>query len=380
MNFPHALAWGAAASLLSALCCAALLPVMVRLATARGWLDHPDRHRTHARAVPRLGGVAILLSTTVALAVLYWAGRSALGGVPVMAWPVEVAPRLFWGAVAVFLVGVADDLRGVSPKTKLLVQLVAALMALSGDLAPKALALGIESAALPLPQPLAALGTILWVVGITNAFNISDGIDGLAGSLALLALGALLLAGPLLGAGNGAVLLLLPLSGAIVPFLRRNWPPARIFLGDAGSMTIGYLLAVLSLSVATNEAGALYHLIPLAALAYPVVDTLTAMARRVILGHPVMHADERHIHHQLLARGVAAQGAVARLVGTSALVVCAAFAVTMAPPVLTAPLVIGAGGGLLLLIGVAFRWLGYMEFTEAAASVRSSLRLLRRRG
>jgi len=380
MKMFQAMGWSAAGGLIAALCCTALVPAMIRLATARGWLDHPEQHRAHARAVPRLGGVAILVSTMMALGVLHWVGHAGLVGEPAWLWPMGGDPLMILGVAAVFLVGVADDLLGVSPKTKLFVQLAAALILLSGGLSPQAVALTRESTVIPLPKAVAMLGTAIWVVGVTNAFNIADGIDGLAGTLALLAMGVLLLAPPLLGTGHGDASLLLPLGGAIAAFLGRNWPPAKIFLGDAGSMTIGFLLAVLSIRAATTPAGVLYPLIPLAALGYPVLDTLTAMARRGIRGYPVMQADERHIHHLLLVRGVTPAGAVIRVVGSSAMVVCAAFAITMAPPALTVPLVIGAGGGLLVLMGVAFRWLGYVEFTEAAASLRSSLRLLRRRG
>src|SRR5690606_28021343 len=142
--------------------------------------------------------------------------------------------------------------------------------------------------------------TLLWIVGVTNAFNLIDGLDGLATGIALVALGTTAIAAVLLG--NPEVLVVcLALTGALIGFLRYNFNPARIFLGDSGSLFIGFLLAVLSVHGSMKSATAVLILVPLSALALPLLDTFLAIGRRRLRGGPLSRADSRHIHHPLLA-------------------------------------------------------------------------------
>lgn len=355
--------------------CFVLTPVVIRVAGRYGLLDFPtDDRRSHAYPVPRLGGVAIFFSTACAAGALLVADGINRGGQP----PIPLSPLLpgvIIGATIVFLTGLFDDLKGVSPLVKLMAQTAAALAVVaygfsshSWSLAPSSAVVHLGWAGVPI--------TVLWIVGITNAFNLIDGVDGLAGTFALIGL-ATCVAADFLFNGHAVLTVTLALAGAIFAFLRFNCHPARIFLGDSGSMTIGFFLAVRSVVSATQPDGNIYVLIPLVALAFPITDTFIAIARRWIRGHPISRADGRHVHHKLLALGLSPVRTT-ELLG----VVFAGFAtlglsVIFAPPRFTLALLVGAG-----ILGFAFvvygiRFLQYTEFLEFGRSAASVVRSAR---
>ena len=350
--------------------CVLLVPVIVRVAHARGILDQPEPgRRIHAVAVPRLGGVAIFLGTTAAAGMVFLLSRSA--GALDLPYP-TVLPGLTIGATIVFLTGLVDDLRGLRPAVKFAMQLVAAGFVVAFDLVVREVSLGTGGPSLALGIAAVPI-TLLWITGVTNAMNLIDGVDGLAGTTALIALIACAVTDQYLHHDRSLVILL-ALAGTVVGFLRYNITPARIFLGDSGSMTLGFFLAVRVILCSTTSDGTTYALVPIAALAYPLLDTAVAILRRWLRGHPFSRADGRHIHHQLLAMGLPARAAVGILGVTFLGVAALGTSIAFAPPRFTLALFLA--GVLLVLTGIVYgvRWLGYEEFSEFAGSVRSVLR------
>jgi UDP-GlcNAc:undecaprenyl-phosphate GlcNAc-1-phosphate transferase len=274
-------------------------PVIRRLAQRYGWLDVPaDGRRVHALPTPRLGGVAVFASVILALALLPFVDNLVtrqLAG----QWQRVVA--VFASSALVFLFGVYDDLKGASVKWKFVAQGAAAVLlyALGGR---------VDAVTVPfvgsfdLPPVLGFGVTLLWVIGISNAFNLIDGLDGLATGASLFA--ALVMLGVSLVNGRVLVTVVsIALVGALIGFLRYNFNPASIFLGDSGALFIGFLLAALSVTGTQKASTVVAVAIPLMAFALPVIDTGFAIARRFIAGKPLFEGDREHIHHKLLERG-----------------------------------------------------------------------------
>ena len=292
-----------------------LTPVVRRLAERRGWLDVPsDGRRVHVKPVPRLGGVAVFLSVSAALMVLPLVDNlvtDALTEDRAKILAVLVSSTL------VFAFGVYDDLAGASAKWKFLAQgLAGVVLYLMGG--------RIEALTIPfvgsfdLPPVLGLACTLVWVVGISNAFNLIDGLDGLATGAALFAAIVMLAVSLMLGHVLVTVVSL-ALVGALIGFLRYNFNPASIFLGDSGSLFVGFLLAALSVTSAQKASTAVAVAIPLMAFALPVIDTGFSIIRRFIGGKPLFDGDREHVHHVLLERGWSQRRVALTLYGTCAI-------------------------------------------------------------
>ena len=289
---------GAVALLLSLV----LTPVARRLSLAVGMTDAPGGRRIHLRPIPRGGGVAVAMAAVVACAV--YAGL-----------PTGVSTFALGGGALLLVVGLADDLLSLRPHTKLLGQVLAAVLAVAGGLRLSLFdSTGVGGVFALLDPAL----TVMWVVLITNAVNLTDGLDGLAAGVGVIAC-AWLACAALVGAEPGAAIAPLALAGALLGFLAYNFNPATIFLGDAGSLVIGYAMAVLPL-VGTGGRG-----MPLVAaallVAFPVTDTMLAIARRFVSRcvrlwgdgffwrglieglRSTLLPDRGHIHHRLLDLG-----------------------------------------------------------------------------
>jgi UDP-GlcNAc:undecaprenyl-phosphate/decaprenyl-phosphate GlcNAc-1-phosphate transferase len=273
-------------------------PLVRRVCEWWGWFDEPSSRSVHSRAIPRLGGVAIFVSLVIALATLLLIDN-----------PITQALRLnqplllatFASAALIFLLGVYDDLHTLKAREKFLGQAVAATLffALGGR---------IEILSAPfvggitLPVWLSFAMTLLWVIAITNAFNLIDGLDGLAAGAA--AFGAVVMVVVSIVMGKPFVTVVaVALAGALIGFLRYNFNPASIFLGDSGSLTVGFLLAALSVEGAQKSSTAVAVAIPLLAFGVPVLDTSLALLRRFLGRRPLFNGDREHIHHMLLTRG-----------------------------------------------------------------------------
>jgi UDP-GlcNAc:undecaprenyl-phosphate/decaprenyl-phosphate GlcNAc-1-phosphate transferase len=297
----HILLYAVGAAVVAALSTNLMVAPVTRLAVALRALDHPGERRIHSTAVPRLGGVAIVMGLVLGAggaAVSLW-GRigTAIGRDELLA--------LAFGIGVVFLIGVIDDLVGVSASRKLFFQFVAAWPLVH-------LGWSFEVLRLPLIGQIdlgvfAAPVSLLWIVGVTNAINLLDGLDGLAGGVVTIISVSFL--GLAIMQGNaGTVLLMAALAGACCGFLRHNWEPARIFMGDSGALTLGFLLATISVHNSLKARAAVAILVPILALGVPVMDTLMVMAVR-FLDRPksapadrflrMFHADRQHLHHLL---------------------------------------------------------------------------------
>lgn len=344
------------------------VPMLVRVAANRQLFDFPDRVRHgHALPVPRLGGVAVFSGLAAALVVAKLIGLFAYDRMPPIT---QLTIALGAGSVILFILGLYDDVRGVPPIAKLTAQAIAAILVIQAGFRidvitfPPNLHFSLGSWAIPV--------TVLWLVGVSNALNLVDGMDGLAGGVSIIAL--CVTTGAAMVLGNFDVTWqTFALIGAVLGFLRYNAPPARIFLGDSGSLVVGFLLAVLSVKGATQREGALFALAPIFALSYPLLDTGIAILRRFLRREPLSRADGRHIHHQLRAIGLGPRRSVAVILLQSSVVGLLGLCVTFAPPELTVA-VAAAGGALLVFVFVyGLKWLQYHEFVEVGMSFTSAV-------
>jgi UDP-GlcNAc:undecaprenyl-phosphate/decaprenyl-phosphate GlcNAc-1-phosphate transferase len=321
-------------------------PLVIRSAGALKLYDAPDGdRRVHKDPIPRLGGVAVFLCAA-AVACLLFIRTSPRFTTPGPQGDAEIRflAGAFIGSAILFLTGLVDDIRGLSPGVKLVAQIAAALVAVWFGAQIDSIALGYG-----VGVPLGWVGVplvVLWIVGVTNVFNFIDGLNGLAGGIAVVACATIITAGAILG--NFAILLpTVALMGALIGFLRYNFPRAEIFLGDSGSLSIGFLLAVLSLHASVNASGATLVILPLVALFVPLMDGALAIIRRWLRHVPISGADARHIHHRLLALGISPQRTAVVLWGLAAGM--AAFGLLIA---LTAPFV-ATSIAIFGLVGVA---------------------------
>lgn len=299
-------------------------PMVRRLAVSMGAMDHPGERRAHAGSIPRLGGLAIIVGFFMPLLLLF--GLETQVAQHFFSSP-QLTVGLVSGGLLMGSLGVFDDIRGVRAWHKLWVQLAAAGIAF-------ACGFRIQGVALPfvgnLDMGIFALPvTILWVVAIVNALNLIDGLDGLAGGVAFFAC----ITNFAVGALHGDVLVMLlsaSLGGALLGFLLYNFNPASIFMGDTGSLFLGFVLATTSiLGASVKSSTAVAILVPLIALGVPIMDTLFAMGRRFLERRPIFAPDKGHIHHRLLAMGLTHRRAVLILYGLSILLTTSAILIAM---------------------------------------------------
>jgi UDP-GlcNAc:undecaprenyl-phosphate/decaprenyl-phosphate GlcNAc-1-phosphate transferase len=274
-------------------------PILRRLCQRFNLLDVPaDSRRVHTSAVPRLGGIAIYLSLMVALASLLLVSNLVTES---LSYYRPVFFKVLVPSTLVLLLGIYDDLRGTNAAVKFLgLGLIASLFYAMGG--------RIDALAVPFigivtfPPVVSFALTVFWLVAISNAFNLIDGVDGLATGAALFS-SVVILVVALTGGHSVMIVVAIVLCGALAGFLRYNFNPASIFLGDSGALFVGFLLASLSLLGAQKATTAIAVITPILAFGLPVVDTTVTMARRMIGGRPIFQGDGEHIHHMLLARG-----------------------------------------------------------------------------
>lgn len=325
-------------------------------ATAHGWVAFPssDRH-LHTRPLPRLGGVAIylafVLSVGLALAVQWWRPR-LVADVTLRTLVTALLP-----GTVVFLLGVYDDLRGTSPVFKFTVQALAGGMLYAFGL--RVFDVPVVFGKHHLPWFVSLVLTILWVLAITNAFNLIDGLDGLAAGSALFSTLVVFVVA-MVGGFRVVSLLTLLLAGAILGFLRFNFNPATIFLGDCGSLFIGFMLSALAIQGAQKSPTIVAVAIPVVSFGLPILETGLSVVRRLIGGRPVFTADREHIHHKLLQRGLSHRQVVIVLYAVSGMFAMLSLFLLW-PTGRTLGLVLAVlGTG----IWIGVQHLGYLEFGE----------------
>jgi UDP-GlcNAc:undecaprenyl-phosphate/decaprenyl-phosphate GlcNAc-1-phosphate transferase len=299
----HLLLLGAAALLTLV-----LTPAVRALARRLDLVDAPGGRKIHTVSVPRVGGIGVVLAMVAVLAAAAATGQASAADV--QAW----RPVLLGGAL-VFAVGLWDDVRPLPAWGKLLVQLAGAGLTVALGVRIEHVTffgstLGLGLLALPM--------TIVWIVGLTNAFNVMDGLDGLATGLAIIAAATCAVVSLARDDVQGGMLLVV-LLGALCGFLPYNFNPATIFLGDSGSLVVGYVLAVTAITSFQKGATALVVIGPLLLFALPISETLHSVVRR-LRGQGLRHvflADQQHVHHRLLGLGLSHRGAVLLLYGVS---------------------------------------------------------------
>ncbi|MGB9662808.1 MAG: MraY family glycosyltransferase [Moorellaceae bacterium] len=270
-----------------------LTPVLKWVAPRIGALDRPDPRKIHSAPMPRLGGVAIFIGFVAAFLVAGITDPAYRG--------------MLWGASLVTAVGLLDDIKGLSPRRKLAGQVSAALIVT---------VLGVRVEFLTNPfNGLLFLGklaipvTLLWLVGVTNALNLVDGLDGLAAGTAIIAALTMAVVAWLQGE-IWVAFLALALAASALGFLPYNFYPASIFMGDSGSMFLGFTLASLAVLGLTKSATVISLFVPVVILGIPILDTLFAIVRRFLNHRPIFQPDKGHLHHCLMAQGFSQRQAV----------------------------------------------------------------------
>lgn len=349
---------------IGALLASAALTRWVRdFSNARGWNSLPssDRH-IHTRRTPRLGGVAIFL-TLWSMALLGWVAGHF--GVREAVLP-QLTFKILGPATIVFVVGLIDDFRGLGPYVKFVAQAGAAVLLFSNGFGISRLSLLAKHPDLGwlIGLPL----TIVWVLWITNAFNLIDGLDGLAAGSALFSTLVICVV-TILFHNEGILFLTVALAGATAGFLRYNFNPATIFLGDCGSLLIGFLLSAVALAGSQKAPTAVAVAIPLVSLGLPIVDVAVAVVRRFLSCKRLFDADREHIHHKLLRRGISHKQAVLLLYGVSACFGLLSVFLLHPTTALVITVLLVAGFGVLMGI----HELRYQEFEELGRAANRTL-------
>jgi len=299
-------------------------PFVAGLAFRWGAVDRPDQRKVHEKLMPRLGGLAI------------YAGFAA--GVLFAGEITAQVAGLLAGGTLILVLGIIDDTRGISPRVKLAGQVAAACAVvpfglkvdfLTNPFADGLITLGILSAPV----------TVLWIVSVTNAMNLIDGLDGLAGGttcIAALTLAAVVWIKTVTDSSSPgqleAIVLACILAASVIGFLRYNFYPARIFLGDSGSMFLGFSVAVLAVMGLAKSATFISVIIPIVILGMPIIDTVFAIVRRYCGNKSILQPDKEHLHHRLLQMGMSHRQAVLCLYGVNVVLGLSAITMTLISP------------------------------------------------
>jgi len=312
-----------------------MIPPLMRLSHRFGLVDVPDERKIHVQDIPRVGGIAIAVA--IVLAIFTW-------------FPVDrlIAGCLVGGAV-ILMAGIWDDRRSLPYQWKLAAQCVAVAFAMACGVTFEHLPfLGLEPAPVWLTYPV----TFIFLVGVTNAINLFDGLDGLAGGCMLMTLGAIAFLDFQSG-GSIVVFVALAAMGGIIGFLRYNTHPAIVFMGDSGSQLLGFVAAVLAIILVERTHGALNPALPLLLLGLPIYDTLTVMVLRISNGQSPFRPDQTHLHHKLLRFGFRHYEAVAIIYVVQAMMVGSALLVGYASDLAVVATFLAISGGLTVLIYLA---------------------------
>ncbi len=285
-------------------------PMVKNFAVKVGAVDKPDARKVHHSIIPRLGGLAIFIGYIASVAYSVPKSNYVWG--------------LLIGSTALVLVGVWDDVKQIGPKTKLVGQIIAAAILVAFGIQVEFI--NIPGIGLVYLDWVSVPLTIFWIVGFTNIVNLIDGLDGLAAGISLIACMAIFSVTLQMGQVDLACITL-ALAGAACGFLRYNFNPADIFMGDTGSMLLGYTMAAISVMGTVKTATAVAMVVPVIVLGLPILDTTFAIIRRKLNGKPIFKPDKGHVHHRLLALGLSQKQAVLLMYAITALLGCLAVVV-----------------------------------------------------
>lgn len=337
-----------------------LTPPVIWLARRVNAVDYPGLRRVHQHPVPRMGGVAIFLATVSLIIAVLFVDNNI--GDRFREVRLQLAMLLGTGAF-VFLIGLVDDLRELPARFKFLAELGAAAILCAAGVTIDSI--GVTDRYVLHLGGLGTLLTLLWVVGITNAVNLSDGLDGLAAGISMVACGVIAVFSIHAGQHILAVFML-ALAGSLTGFLVFNFNPAKIFMGDGGSLFVGYLIAATSVMCVAKSATVVGLALPVLALGIPIFDTLFSMLRRFLERRSLCAPDQGHFHHRLLALGLHQREVVAIIY--VATLVCAGLGLFMLVRQDLGALVVF--GCLLLLILLLFRVVGAVQLRETLAQLQ----------
>ncbi|BCS95602.1 hypothetical protein DSLASN_12340 [Desulfoluna limicola] len=342
-----------------------ITPLVRIFAFHRGYLDYPDKRKSHEKAIPRIGGVAIFLGCFLAFA-------------PFMVHHTQAAdlifsdpriPCLAAGALVVFFLGLADDIYGIRAWKKLAVQILAAGVACAGGLRITSMGLPgvfeLELGLLSLPV------SIFWILIVINGINLIDGLDGLAAGITLFVCVVLFVLA-LLGDRLMPAMVLAALSGSVLGFLMYNYNPATIFMGDSGSYFLGYMLATLSVMGSMKSQAAATLSIPMIAMGIPLIDTVFATIRRFFVGQALFQPDKNHFHHRLVKIGYTQRRAVLILYGITIVAGLASFGMVAFHDERSFIILLMLGAGL----AVSLKRLGYFRGLTGQGLVGWASRLM----
>ena len=289
-----------------------LTPVVKNFAIRIGAVDKPDARKVHHGLIPRLGGLAMYAGFMVSVIATIGFTYEMVG--------------IMVGATFLIAVGIADDVYSLPPKVKLLGQIIAAAIPVV------IFNINIEWIDVPrlgiiyLPEIISLPLTIFWIIGFVNTVNLIDGLDGLAAGIATIASIAIALLAFQMGQWVAAAAMV-AMTGACLAFLQYNFNPAKIFMGDTGSMFLGYIISAVSVMGSMKTVATAVLIVPLLALTVPITDTLLAIVRRKSSGVPIFSPDKNHLHHRLLAKGLNQKQVVLVMYALTAFFSCTALIV-----------------------------------------------------
>ena len=303
-------------ALLALLISLILVPFVAKLAIKIGAVDKPNERKVHTKIMPRMGGLAIYLSFFAVLFLSHEMTMQHIG--------------LLTGGTVLVLVGIIDDKTDMPAKIKLLGQIFAACIVVAAGVRVEFMTNFILGGVFPL-YIFSVPFTVLWIVAITNAVNLIDGLDGLAAGTSIIAAATMAISGYATGQTEMASMALI-LIGATLGFLKYNFHPAKIFMGDTGSMFLGYNLSVLAIMGFTKSFTVLSLVTPILVLAIPILDTLFAIIRRKMNNKPIFKPDKNHLHHCLLNYGFSHRNTVLIIYAVSAVLALCGLIMTYLNP------------------------------------------------
>lgn len=289
-------------------------PAAIKIAPKIGAIDVPkDNRRMHTKAMPRFGGMAIYIGTVGSMLIFLPYSTSLMGVIA--------------GGTLIFLIGIIDDLKGMPAKVKLMFQILCAVILFQFSVRISFISNPFGEGYYFFPWIVSLLVTVIWIVGITNTINLIDGLDGLAAGVAFIA--SISIAYTAFIHGRTEIsMAMLAIAGSALGFLPFNFNPARIFMGDGGSLFLGFMLAGLSVMSPMKSATMLATVVPVLVLGLPIFDTAFAILRRVINKRPIMEADKGHLHHRIMAAGLGQRRTVLTLYGISGVMGVAAILIS----------------------------------------------------
>ncbi len=283
----------------------AVTPLAIKLAPKIGAVDIPkDDRRMHTKTMPRLGGLAIYLGSILSIVFLL---------------PIDFDQRVIGigiGATLIFIMGVVDDIKGLSPKVKLCGQILSACILYFCSVKISFITNPFDGHLIQFPVIVSLLVTVIWIVGITNTINLIDGLDGLAAGVSFIATIVIAYIAYIHGRYE-ITMAFMAIAGSCLGFLPFNFHPAKIFMGDGGALYLGFMIAAISVMSPMKSATLIATILPIFVLALPIFDTAFAIFRRHLAGKPIMQADKGHLHHRIMNVGMGQKRTVLTLYAIS---------------------------------------------------------------